>query len=82
MSSVHRTTRQLRLFAVCLAAALTAIIIVERAPATTAAATTDTPDCVLEMAGSKATMSWSDNGGVHVIRRNDRWIAAQRVFLL
>ena len=71
--SMHTVnTRQIRLLGLCVVAALSAVVIVERASATT---TTDTSDCAVDLSGSVATLSWTDSGGTHVIRRDDKWLA-------
>lgn len=36
---------------------------------------TDPDVCVVEFSGSEATLSWLDDGGHHVIRRNNKWLA-------
>lgn len=36
---------------------------------------TDPDVCVVEFSGSDATLSWLDDGGFHVIRRNGKWLA-------
>ena len=43
--------------------------------AASAADVTDPSVCVVEVSGSTATLSWFDTGGIHVIRRNNRWLA-------
>jgi len=72
MSFHHSYTRQVRLLALCFISALSAVVVVERASATATAAPLE---CIVAKSGATATLSWSDSGGTHVIRRDDRWIA-------
>ncbi len=32
-------------------------------------------DCVAEVANGQVTLSWSDDGGKHIVRRNGKWLA-------
>jgi hypothetical protein len=50
----------------------------EGAPVTTTTTTTPPPPadgCVATRSGSTVTLNWVDEGGNHVIRRNDKWLA-------
>lgn len=58
-----------RIRTVLLAAALLASLLAA-APGGPAAAA-----CTAERSGATVTLSWLDNGGKHIIRRNDNWLA-------
>lgn len=57
--------------------ALAASILAVSGAATARSADVTDPDvCLVEWSGSTATLSWLDQGGTHVVRRNGSWLAS------